>query len=531
MKLTKKFFSVLLVLILALSLAVSAFAEDGNSITITNVDSKEHIYNAYQIFEGDYTAIGGVKTLSNITWGDGVDGVAVLAALGGTYADAAAVAEAMTGTTPTLTLDALLAAIYNENSTPNVSNLKSTGAKSSLHTAATGDNPKSTSTISGLADGYYFVLETGTIATGSAASKYIVKVVGEDITATAKTDAPSIDKEVQDNDTNATWGDKATYSIGDTVPFKITSTVPDMSNYISYQFVVTDTMSKGLTFNAKSLAVKVGNDTLTSAAYTMTNSIDSETGITTITITFNDFIQYKGNKGAAIEITYNATLNADAVIASTGNPNKVKLTYTNNPNTSGTGDTTEHEVYVYTFEFDIEKVKETLEGDSLSGATFALFTDEASATAAALDPTADNAFGDALKFANASGIYKISSAEGATHVLADTSGKYSIEGLDAGTYYLVEIAAPAGYNRLTAPTTITISDVAYESSTSGPDTVSYKVNNTDSAVVIKVVNNSGATLPETGGMGTTIFTVVGLVLMVGAAVVLVAKRRSAAKED
>ena len=228
-------------------------------------------------------------------------------------------------------------------------------------------------------------------------------------------------------------------------------------------------------------------------------------------------------------------MNSDAVVGNPGNPNEVTLTYSNNPNPDGTGstDTTpKDEVVVFTFDINVEKVDGALESTDpkyyLSGAEFALFSNEGDANDAAADPSK---LSKALKFTGSNGQYTKDDTNGSTTLTVDGDGKVNIKGLDQGTYYLVETKAPTNYNRLTSPKAVALTPTynfeTYDSHEPGRtnDILSSVSINNVSEGKVTVENYSGSTLPETGGIGTTIFYVVGGILVIGAAVLLITRRR------
>jgi fimbrial isopeptide formation D2 family protein/LPXTG-motif cell wall-anchored protein len=411
-------------------------------------------------------------------------------------------------------------------------------------------------TVAGLADGYYFINEksfSGTV--DNAYTKYILQVV-DDVVVSAKTDKPAITLKVRENNDvtyKNTWNDAADYNVTDNVPYRIVSLVPDMSSFETYYYKITDTLSDGSTFNADSVKVyyvsggdmyAVETNTTTGAGGTLLDSGKyalANTG-SGFTVTFADLKNTSGVAGNGyIVVEYTATLDKDAVIGNPGNPTEVYLTYSNNPNNSG-ADSTEHgqtpkdEVVVYTFTLPVNKVDG--EDKALSGATFALFTTKEAADAAVINPVA---LTDALKFDGSAGVYLLNSTSGTVSVIESAAeGTYAIKGLDQGTYYLVEITEPIGYNRLTAPVTVVVDSAYNDGSKSSayvdghtPDATADQLTGVtvNAGSSVKVINQAGSTLPETGSIGTTIFTIVGLMLMLVAAVLFVAKRRMSVQKE
>lgn len=297
-----------------------------------------------------------------------------------------------------------------------------------------------------------------------------------------KNEKPEIKKEVQTS--TGDWGDKNNAKIGDTVEYKVEITVADGAQ----TYTVYDTMSTGLTFNSGSLKV-TANDVVTTD-YTLTPTTSGftlvlpETYVSTLT------------KGTTIMVTYNATLNKDAVIDGDGNTNEVKLGYGNHQNTVPSKVTTK------SYQFDLVKVDGTT-NKLLDGAEFELADGETK-----------------LSFVkDANGNYRVATTgeKGTTTTITVKNGKVNIYGLAGKTYTLTETKAPDGYNKLVTPETVNLTDGSKASATIESETY------VDGGVVVK--NNAGTVLPSTGGMGTTLFYVIGGGLMVAAVVLLVTKKR------
>ena len=542
-----KALTMMLVIVLVLAMtSITAFAAP-NTLTITS-DTTGHTYQIYQIFDGDYSEDGGGNPiLSNVTWGTGVDDATLLADLITAYPtdftagmSAAQVADAMAGLASgeAANLADIIADNLDAVTTPATSTESGAGPFTYVFT--------------GLADGYYFVNEADLGAgVDNSATKFMLQVLG-DVTVAAKTDKPAVAKKVLENNDATyqdTWNDAADYSIGDDVSFRVVGLIPDMTYYDTYSYVFTDTMSSGLTFDSTSIKVYLANgaDMYTVETSTSTGAggdeilpaagyavVDTGTGFT---LTFNDLSAVTNitNYGYIV-VEYTAELDSDAVIGNNGNPNEVILTYSNNPNdNTDTGVTPKDEVVVYTFEIPVEKVDDA--AASLTGATFAIFTSSAQADAAVADPTV---LTGALAFTGATGAYTLDSAGTETVLVDDGTGGYVLSGLDQGTYYLVEIDEPTGYNRLSASIIVVI-EPSYNDGNVGsayvdghvPDAtadqlISYDVNG---GTEITVINETGSILPETGGIGTTLFTFTGVILMIGAAVIFVSKKKVAAHKE
>ena len=315
-----------------------------------------------------------------------------------------------------------------------------------------------------------------------------------DATIKEKNEKPEIKKEVQTS--TGDWGDKNNAKIGDTVEYKVEIKVADGAQ----KYTVTDTMSTGLTFNSGSLKV-TANDVVTTD-YTLTPTTNGftlvlpETYVSTLT------------KGTTIMVTYNATLNKDAVIDGDGNTNEVKLGYGNHQNTVPSKVTTK------SYQFDLVKVDGTAnEGGThtlLNGAEFKLYETKTSDTALRFVKNADGSYRVALDTEN---------GENVTDTIV-VNGKVHISGLDKVNYWLDETLAPDGYNKLTERQEVKLSEGSQNATLETGATTWAEGNG---GVVVE--NNAGTVLPSTGGMGTTLFYVIGGGLMVAAVVLLVTKKR------
>lgn len=336
---------------------------------------------------------------------------------------------------------------------------------------ATGD----TVTFSDLGLGYYLV-------DSSLGALCGLNTTNPDATIKEKNEKPEIKKEVQTS--AGDWSSENNAKIGDTVEYKVEIKVADGAQ----KYTVTDTMSKGLTFNNSSLKV-TANDAVTTD-YTLTSTTNG------FTLVLPESYVSTLTKGTTIIVTYNATLNKDAVIDGDGNANEVKLSYGNHQNTVPSKVTTK------SYQFDLVKVDGTT-NKLLDGAEFELADGETK-----------------LSFVkDTAGNYRVAMTgeEGATTTITVKGGKVNIYGLAGKTYTLTETKAPGGYNKLVTPETVNLTEGSKAHATF--DANVYK----DGGVVVK--NNAGTVLPSTGGMGTTLFYVIGGGLMVAAVVLLVTKKR------
>ena len=556
MKTTKKLLSSLLIVAILVSLCfTSALAAGSNTVTITS-ETSGHTYRAYQVFAGTYDTVSG--KLTNVTWGTGVDSAALLTALkaaptyGSSFTSCTTAADVANVISTNYATNSAFAAAFAKLAAAHVN---STFASSGT---PTGTGPY-TYTITSLNDGYYFVTEasfSGTV--DNAYTKYILQVV-DNVTVTAKTDKPAIALKVKENNDATyqnTWNDAADYNITNSVPYRIVSIVPDMTYFDTYYYQITDTISSGSTYDAGSAKVYYvpsGSDmyTVETASGTGAGGTQLTSGFTVsstgtgFTVTFSDLsatTNVPALGGGYIVVEYTAKLNSNAVVGNPGNPSEVYLTYSNNPNNadgSGTGVTPKDEVVVYTFTLPMNKVNNDATPAALTGATFAIFTSQTDATTAATDPLTAANFATALTFSGSAGSYTRAASGGYT--LADNgTGTYSISGLDQGTYYLVEIAAPAGYNRVATPVTVVVDSSYNDGSRSSayvdghiPDATNDQLTGVtvNGGTQLTVVNQAGVTLPETGGVGTKAFVVGGLALILLALILMIARKRSASEKN
>lgn len=344
--------------------------------------------------------------------------------------------------------------------------------------------------INGLTAGYYVVSTT-------AGSLCILNTNGDDLKIDEKNEAPTIDKVI---DSNKKTNDAA---IGDVVNYTVTIHAKKGAT----GYVLTDTMTKGLTFNRDSLTVKVGTDTLTeNTDYTVeVNSTPDTEGNTNFKVTFTDTYLNGIDGNTDIVVSYTATVNKDAVIGNTGNTNTAQLKY-------GKKSTVDSKTTTYSYEFDL--VKTDSSNKLLTGAKFKLYDSVAGTTPVKLIKDA------------ATGNYRVAekNEDGAVEEIEINSYKaVTISGLNKKTYYLEETQAPAGYNKLTERQPVELGKEGFIATATLTGSGAKGAEWTSGGV--RVINNTGATLPSTGGMGTTLFYVIGGGLMVAAVVLLVTKKR------
>lgn len=572
MKKMKRTWAILLALVLTVALAVPGFAAEGEySITITN-DKAGHTYEAYQIFAGtvasDAEQVGNETgpMLGNITWGDGVNGDRIGALLAALKADANL--GALPGMANAANAADVAAALDGANAETAAAFADVvSGFLANTPTGQTNEHVDGTSyVIDGLPAGYYLVRDANVPATGTA-TEYIVQVLGNVTMEPKDSDIPTVEKKVYDEefaraDVDGTYGtgynDVADWDIGDRVPFKLIATVPqNIDAYEEYMFVFNDTLSNGLTLDADSINVYVTETTNANIndfdpqANTLYEVSEVTDGAFSITIQNIKALDAHNHPANYIIITYDATLNEDAVIGLPGNPNSVDLQFSNDPNGDGLGRTTEDRVIVFTYELGGTKV-DGENNATLPDAQFVLFNGGHTRVAQIdangrlsdwLEPDVINhdvtGNNDAERMANLTAEDFANYNNGSLLITSDEDGLFSVAGLDDGTYYLREIKAPDGYNLLeddlqiviTATTTNgqTWNGVAATALTaltiSVDDAAAENGEPNTGAVAITVENNGGSTLPETGGIGTTIFYAAGALLVLCAGVLLFVKLR------
>lgn len=553
MKKLEKMMSIFLVVVMMMLMALPNGVQAANqrateTITIKNAKAG-HTYTAYQIFTGNLTtnadSTRGVTEyiLSDIEWGNGVDSSAFLTALvDATWAN---------GVSFTADMDAAAVAVPLEgaqfaNDGPNSVQFAKLAAAN-----VTGDGYpftyNGTNYTATVPAGYYVIIDSVSKDNkDDAVSSYIMRITNN-MEITPKSDIPSVDKKVSKTSiANATESASAAKYVsaayGDTVYFQLTATLPDnFDSYESYKLVFNDTLEKGFTFNNgsthfyvvngdewKEIKRDTGNQSGTITTGNETSVVYEIKDVKAITHDNSDnplnvISPTATTEGSKIVVVYSATLNENAItgIGSTagtyGNTNEVYLSYSNNPNDlTSTGDSTPSTAVVYTYKLNIKKTNE--DGEALSGAAFTLYK----ASSVSTD-------GKTITWEET----------GDPFTVDDAGNGFSLSGLDAGTYKIVETTVPSGYNKAD-DLLFTIrpefsNGILTDIDATAPDgslhLTAFNASVDDGSLSTTVVNERGTILPSTGGIGTTIFYVVGTILVLGAAILLITKKRMSTNKN
>lgn len=548
MKNTKKILSVILSLLLVIGMmSTFAFAEEAatpNNSTVNANKGKITIdassvqagkeYSIYKIFDVTYDKTDGKSNYSYTissesewyntvnSYADGKDSGMTLKAIAGKT----------TYYTVTVDEDKFSAAKFASTLYTALTN------EGSSITKADGNNTKTASEgsaveFSNLALGYYFV-------TSGAGAVCNLTTTDPEVTIFDKNKKPDIDKTAK-----IEGGSAATADLGKVIDYTIDGKLPSTTGYDSYTYNIADTMTSGLTLDKSSLKVTIGTEEYKATESDGTWKLMKEVGegetsseLTSSELTYTDYSAYSAEKNQTdgftikldlvqlgkpanteIKVTYSAKVNERA-IKNAVEKNKVELVYSNDPEKGGTGTYTPPEVVTKVFNIAIDKVNAS--SNKLEGAKFILKK--------IVDKT------DIYYKLENNVVSWVNDVKDATAKVTDKDGKATFEGLAAGTYYLVETEAPDGYNILSEPVKVYINDegkVTIDDNNSHKVTnddgttsdVDYEVSENDASITVTIENYTGTELPETGGIGTTIFYIAGAILVIGAGVVFVTRRR------
>ena len=494
MKNFKKVFALALVLMLALALCVPAFADDTGTITINGTTAGKD-YDLYRIFDLTYAGSGTSQTVSytlstgwvNFFIGSGASGASYLVekteSNAGTYAGCNELTY--NGTTYFI----------------NITNTNVTAFAAAAHLyavglGASGRDLTAKATGTSLAFnsaplGYYLVYPRGATS-NSQGALCSLNSAAPSVTINVKGVYPTIEKEVND----------PSVEVGQSVEFTVTGSVPNTAGYSVYNYIIHDSMSAGLTFNATTaapLSVKIGGTALGTSAYTVSYASNGFT--LTIPMMSSGAALYTTD--AEIEVKYHAVVNENAVVTLT--QNSATLEYSNDPTDSNSTETNPPVVEdLYSSQIEVVKVNNS--NDKLSGAKFVLVKKTGEGA---------NVTETFYKYDETNEVVSwVSAVADATEKTTGTDGKCSFIGLEDGTYYLRETEAPEGYNALASD----VEAVVTHTTDQNGHPIGVTLTKT-------IENQAGTQLPSTGGVGTTIFYVLGGVMVLGAVAVLVARKR------
>jgi len=484
----KRTIAILIVLVLALSLAVPALAAEANGTITINGIGTGTTYEIYKLLdlESYNTTSGAYSYKVNSAW---TGFFATSEALAYVTIDDAGYVTWINGEDDASVAAFAKAALAYAKANGIAATQSSKNAGEFVITGTSGK-------FSNLELGWYLVDSSMGALCG-------LTTTNPDASINAKNGTPTIDKQVEEDSTTQ-WGDKNTADIGQTVYFRVTINVhAGAENYILH-----DLMSEGLTYSKVSKIEHIvpGTDTTTTATagtdYTVKTGAEVTDGCT-FEVHFSKEFCDSLETNDKIIVYYEAMLNRNAVVAGTGNPNTAWLSYGEG------GETTKDTTITYTYGIDI--IKTDSQNALIDGAEFKIYDALTGGNEIAVVLMGDGV------------TYRRARADEPGVSIVVKNGKVRVVGFDNGTYYLEETIAPAGYNKLTARQRFIISDANLDSVFNG------EIYSTGSGV--HVVNKTGSMLPETGGLGTVLFAVAGGLLVTGAGVVLVTKKRMSNIEE
>ncbi len=530
MKQLKKVVSLMLVLVMVMAMSCTVLAAGADDLPDKPgnkpADMTGHTFTAYQIFDG--TQNQGENELLGIKWGSGINGESFLAALKASsdFGTPNAFASIVySSAEPYKSADAVARVITNWDDDGTMA--RAFARLADQHKTGTGSPNGAT-----LPAGYYLVVDETNVdgVEGGVKNLSILQLTAEHaFTPTNKTDVPELEKKVEEINDSTTgsenWQDAADYDIGDHVKFVLTGTLPaDYDSYVRYQYVFHDTLSSGLQLDTDSVKVTIDGAAAAEGTYTLNTAPQNNESFT---VTFANLkMQTAVTKDSVIRVEYTATLLPGAVVGGAGNSNTAHLEYSNNPNDNGTGtpttgNTPEDKVVVFTYSLIANKTDE--DNKALSGAGFTLY-----------------------KY-NAQSMAEDKYEPVGTEMTGVTT--FTFKGVDAGMYKLVETTVPAGYNKAEDMYFTVTAEYAATSDNASPSVTKLEITSVNDAagkqivdatgtptfsftgvasagtLTTHIVNLKGILLPSTGGIGTTIFYIIGGIMVVGAGVLLVTRKR------
>ena len=531
-KTIQKLMAVLLAAAMVCAMAIPAFAYNPGE-TEEDLNTK-HDYGAFQIFTGDVSEDN--KTISNVRWGKNITEPDIF--LAELKADST-IGHLFNGATAVQDVLAVIST-WNDSDDNSIAFARVV-CKYLYPTAGAKPEPVDTGHTGGFEirkPGYYLIVDTSSFSDGDsyhAYNSFLLKVnkANYHVQITPKVVKPYVEKEVYDNpdgtSNGAGFGSSADHAINEPFQFKLTATLPASKDngraydyYDKYTVTFHDTLSEGITFDHwDTVVINNGGSDITIPPEKYTYDVSNQNLTLNIDNVKSCADGLNLNNGATITVTYTAHLNDKARVntasGDTKNTNKVYLTYSNNPrNNTSVGQTPESEVYVFTYQLNNTKYRDEVnENNKLAGAGFRLYSD-----------IACNEEQEIKLKQNEDGTYSRDfSTEGkGVEMKSAEDGTFNVKGLDAGTYYLKETSTPTGFNTCPVTTVVikanhTGNNVDLTGSTINSESVGA------SGLSTTIVNKQGTTLPSTGGMGTTLFYVIGGGLMVAAIVLLVTKKR------